>query len=165
MNARQLGQSISKTAALVGCSRSAAVSICQKWSKERTAVNQWQGHGRPRLTDAREERRLTRVVWFNRRATVAQIDNKVNAGSDRKVSEYTVHAVCCIWGCIATDQSGWTEQWKKVTWSNQCHFDTYHLPQHCFLPITHISTHLSICGMCWTNRPDPWRPHPTTYRT
>ncbi|ROI64818.1 Dedicator of cytokinesis protein 5 [Anabarilius grahami] len=50
--ARRLGQSISKTAALVGCSRSAVVSIYQKWSKEGTVVNRRQGHGRPRLNDA-----------------------------------------------------------------------------------------------------------------
>ncbi|KAK3525424.1 hypothetical protein QTP86_031565, partial [Hemibagrus guttatus] len=42
--ARPLDQSISKTAALVGCSRSAVVSIYQKWSKEGTVVN------RPGLT-------------------------------------------------------------------------------------------------------------------
>ncbi|ROL49569.1 hypothetical protein DPX16_15895 [Anabarilius grahami] len=89
--ARRLGQSISKTAALVGCSWSAVVSIYQKWSKEGTVVNRRQGHGRPRLIDARGERRLVRVVRSNRRATVAQIAQEVNAGSDRKVSEYTVH--------------------------------------------------------------------------
>ncbi|ROL41197.1 hypothetical protein DPX16_10349 [Anabarilius grahami] len=61
--ARRLGQSISKTAALVGCSRSAVVSIYQKWSKEGTVENRRQGHGRPRLIDARGERRL--VVWSN----------------------------------------------------------------------------------------------------
>ncbi|ROL46064.1 hypothetical protein DPX16_1971 [Anabarilius grahami] len=81
--ARRLGQSISKTAALVGCSRSAVVSIYQKWSNEGTVVNRRQGHG--------EERRLASVVRSNRRATVAQIAPEVNAGSDRKVSEYTVH--------------------------------------------------------------------------
>ncbi|KAK3544763.1 hypothetical protein QTP86_026782, partial [Hemibagrus guttatus] len=86
---RRLDQNISKTAALVGCSRSAVVSIYQKWSKEGTVVNQRQGHGRPRLTDARGERRLARVIRSNRRATVAQIAEEVNAGSDRKVSEYT----------------------------------------------------------------------------
>ncbi|ROL54811.1 hypothetical protein DPX16_23263 [Anabarilius grahami] len=43
--ARRLGQSISKTAALVGCSRSAVVSIYQKCSKEGTVVNRRQGHG------------------------------------------------------------------------------------------------------------------------
>ena len=40
--AGQLGQSISKTAALVGCSQSAEVSIYQKWSKEGTVVSQRQ---------------------------------------------------------------------------------------------------------------------------
>ncbi|KAK3516229.1 hypothetical protein QTP70_006376 [Hemibagrus guttatus] len=53
--ARRLDQSISKTAALVGCSRSAVVSIYQKWSKEGTVVNRRQGHGWPRLIDARGE--------------------------------------------------------------------------------------------------------------
>ncbi|ROI15337.1 hypothetical protein DPX16_12889 [Anabarilius grahami] len=57
----RLGKSISKTAALVGCSRSAVVSIYQKWSKEGTVVNRRQSHGRPRLIDARGERRL--AVW------------------------------------------------------------------------------------------------------
>ncbi|ROL41697.1 hypothetical protein DPX16_9288 [Anabarilius grahami] len=89
--ARRLGQSISKTAALVGCSWSAVVSIFQKWSKEGTVVNRQQGHGQSRFTDARGERRLAREVRSNRRATVAQIAQEVNAGSDRKVSEYTVH--------------------------------------------------------------------------
>ncbi|ROI16577.1 hypothetical protein DPX16_22554 [Anabarilius grahami] len=37
--ARRLGQSISKTAALVGCSRSAVVSIYQKWFRKGTVVN------------------------------------------------------------------------------------------------------------------------------
>ncbi|KAK3533943.1 hypothetical protein QTP70_034945, partial [Hemibagrus guttatus] len=35
--------------------------------------------------------RLARMVRSNRRATVAQIAEEVNAGSDKKVSEYTVH--------------------------------------------------------------------------
>ena len=49
--ARRLGQSISKTAALVGCSQFTVVSIYQKWFKEGTVVNQRQGHGQPRLID------------------------------------------------------------------------------------------------------------------
>ncbi|KAK3524097.1 hypothetical protein QTP70_017997 [Hemibagrus guttatus] len=56
--ARRLDQSISKTAALVGCSRSAGVSIYQKWSKEGTVVNRRQGHGWPRLSDAHGKQRL-----------------------------------------------------------------------------------------------------------
>ena len=53
--ARGLGQSISKTAVLVGCSWSAGVSIYQKWSKEGTVENRRQAHGRPKLIDAHEE--------------------------------------------------------------------------------------------------------------
>ncbi|ROL55513.1 hypothetical protein DPX16_8361 [Anabarilius grahami] len=85
--ARRLGQSISKTAALVGCSRSAVVSIYQKWSKEGTVVNWRQGHGRTRLSEGWP-------IRSNRRATGAQIAPEVNAGSDRKVSEYTRMSGC-----------------------------------------------------------------------
>ncbi|ROL53338.1 hypothetical protein DPX16_20448 [Anabarilius grahami] len=109
------------------CSRSAVVSIFQKWLKEGTVVNRQQGHGRPRLTDARGERRLARVVRSNRRATVAQVAQEVNAGSDRKVSEYTVPMLtpvhrrkCQQW---AREHQNWTtEQWKKVAWSAESHF-------------------------------------------
>ncbi|KAK3571314.1 hypothetical protein QTP86_005954 [Hemibagrus guttatus] len=89
--ARRLDQSISKTAALVECSRSAVVSIYQKWSKEGTVVNRRQSHGRPKLMDARGERRLARVVRSNKRATLAQTAEEVDTGADRKVSEYTVN--------------------------------------------------------------------------
>ncbi|KAK3535224.1 hypothetical protein QTP70_004783 [Hemibagrus guttatus] len=95
--ARRLDQSISKTAAFVGCSRSAVVSTYQKWSKKGTVVNQRQDHGRPKLIDAHEERRLARMIRSNRHTTVAQIDEEVNADSDRKVSEYTVHrSLLCV---------------------------------------------------------------------
>lgn len=45
--ARQLGQSMSKIAAVVGCSPSAAVSIYEKWAKEGTVVNQGQSQWHP----------------------------------------------------------------------------------------------------------------------
>lgn len=89
--ARQLGQSNSKTAALVGCSRSAVIRIWQKWAKEGKLVNQRRGHGRPRLIDECGERRLALVVQSNCNATVAEITEKINAGFNKKVSEHTVH--------------------------------------------------------------------------
>ncbi|KAF7692366.1 hypothetical protein C0J45_17042 [Silurus meridionalis] len=67
----RLGQSISKTAALVGCSWFAVVTISYKCSKEGTVVNRRQGRGQPRLIDAHGERRLVRVVRSNRRGPVA----------------------------------------------------------------------------------------------
>lgn len=54
VNARQLGQRVSKTAALEGSSQSVVVSICEKWSKEGTAVNQVMG-GQGSLTHVRSE--------------------------------------------------------------------------------------------------------------
>ncbi|KAK3543015.1 hypothetical protein QTP70_008701 [Hemibagrus guttatus] len=89
--ARRLDQSISKTAALVGCSQSAVVSIYQKWSMEGTVVNRRPPRvmGRAqRRTDSRVERRLARVIRSNRRATVAQTAEEVNAGSDRKLLKF-----------------------------------------------------------------------------
>ncbi|KAK3518727.1 hypothetical protein QTP70_009665 [Hemibagrus guttatus] len=145
---RRLGQSISKTAAFVGCSRSAVVSIYQKWSKEGTVVNRRQGHGRPRLIDAHGEQKLAHLVQVHRRATVAHIAEKVNAGSDRKVSEYTVHRSLLRMGLRrrrqvrvpkltpvhrqkrlqwAREHQNWTlEQWKKVAWSNVSCFLLHH---------------------------------------
>ncbi|MCI4387991.1 hypothetical protein PGIGA_G00080570 [Pangasianodon gigas] len=74
---RRLGQSISKTAGLVGCPRYAVVSTYQMWSKEGQPVYRQQGDGRPRLNDAHEEQRLARLVRSNRRATVTQIAEKL----------------------------------------------------------------------------------------
>ena len=72
----------------MGCSWSVVVSIYQKWSKEGTVVNRQQGHRWPRPTDARGEQRLAHVIQSNKRATVTQIAEEINAGSDRKVSEH-----------------------------------------------------------------------------
>ena len=35
----------------------------------------------------------------------------------------------------------------------------------CSFQIPTISIPSSVCGMCWTHKSDPWRPHLTTYRT
>lgn len=52
MIARQLGQNISQTIGLVGCSQYAVVCTYQKWYKERQLVDHCQGYGCPRLTNA-----------------------------------------------------------------------------------------------------------------
>ncbi|KAI5087272.1 hypothetical protein C0J45_22671 [Silurus meridionalis] len=70
VTSRRLGQSISNTAALVGCSQSAVLSIYQKWSKEGTVVNRRQG---PRLINVLGKRGLVHVV----RAPVAQSAEEV----------------------------------------------------------------------------------------
>lgn len=75
-----LGQSISKTAT----SRSPECSGMQ-WlvSSRRGPRKSWAP------TAHCGERRLARLVWSHRSATVARIAEKVNTGYDRKVSEHT----------------------------------------------------------------------------
>ena len=90
------------------------------------------------------------MVRSNRRATVAQTAEEINAGSDRKVSEYTVHhSLLCmgLHSCRpvrvpmltpvhcrkhqqwAREHQNWTtDQWKMVVWSDEscfllCHVD------------------------------------------
>ena len=91
VTARRLGQSISETARLVGCSQSAVLSTYRQSSEEGQTTNQRQGVGRPRLIDARGHRRLSRLVRTDRRYTVAQVTENFNGGHGRNVSQFTVH--------------------------------------------------------------------------
>lgn len=60
----------------------------------RQPVNQQLGHGSPRLIDACGEWRLASAVWSHRRITLAQITEKVKAGSDRCQNEQCITAYC-----------------------------------------------------------------------
>ena len=89
------------------------------------------------------------VVRSNTRAAVAQINEELHAGSDRKVSKYIVHhSLLCMgwhsrrparvpmlspihrqkcqqWVC---EHQNWTkEQWKKGSWSDKSHFHLHHV--------------------------------------
>ena len=97
--ARRPGQSISRTAAHMQCSQSAVVSIYQKWSKEGTVVNRWQGHGS--LMHMGSE---GWPEWSNPTDELMLL--KVDAGSDRKVSEYTVHHSLLCMGLRRRRQAG-----------------------------------------------------------
>ncbi|GBM96146.1 hypothetical protein AVEN_128286-1 [Araneus ventricosus] len=86
--ARRLGTSITETARLVGCSRSAVVSIHAKWINDGDTSSRRQG--RPRVIKEKGRRRLSRLVKQNRRQTVAQLTAQYNAGPSASVSEHTV---------------------------------------------------------------------------
>ncbi|GBN16224.1 hypothetical protein AVEN_212581-1 [Araneus ventricosus] len=60
--ARRLGMSITKTERLVGCSRSAVVSIHAKWINDGDTSSRRQGVGRPRVIEEKGRRRLSRLV-------------------------------------------------------------------------------------------------------
>ncbi|GBM31321.1 hypothetical protein AVEN_91311-1 [Araneus ventricosus] len=88
--ARRLGTSITETARLVGCSRSAVVSIHAKWINDGDTSNRRQGVGRPRVFKEKARRRLSRLVKQNRRQTVAQLIAQYNAHPSASVSEHTI---------------------------------------------------------------------------
>ncbi|GBN39253.1 hypothetical protein AVEN_260097-1 [Araneus ventricosus] len=71
--ARRLGTSITETARLVGCSRSAVVSIHAKWINDGDTSSRCQGVGRPRVIKGKGLRGLSRLVKQNRRQIVAQL--------------------------------------------------------------------------------------------
>nr|GBO26023.1 hypothetical protein AVEN_241945-1 [Araneus ventricosus] len=88
--ARRLGTSITKTARLVGCSRSAVVSIHAKWINCGDTSSRRQGVDRPRVVKEKGRLRLPRLVKQNRRYRVAQLTAQYNAGQSASVSEHTV---------------------------------------------------------------------------
>ncbi|GBM19454.1 hypothetical protein AVEN_205939-1, partial [Araneus ventricosus] len=88
--ARRIGTSITKTARLVGCSRSAVVSIHTKWINDGDTSSRRQGVGRPRFVKEKGRRRPSCLVKQNRRQTVAQLTAQHNAGPSASVSEHTV---------------------------------------------------------------------------
>ncbi|XP_042913154.1 uncharacterized protein [Parasteatoda tepidariorum] len=89
VGARCVGTSISKTAALVECSRAAVVNAYKEWTIKQKTRSQIQTCGRHRVLNARKERRLARVSQRNRRATGRQIASDLNQGATVKVSELT----------------------------------------------------------------------------
>ncbi|GBM66312.1 hypothetical protein AVEN_138198-1 [Araneus ventricosus] len=86
--ARRLVTSITETAQLVVCSRSAVVSIHEKWINDDNTSCRRQGVGRPRVIKEKERRRLSRMVKQNRLQTMAQLTAQYNAGPSASVSEH-----------------------------------------------------------------------------
>ncbi|GBN75816.1 hypothetical protein AVEN_123385-1 [Araneus ventricosus] len=98
--ARRLGTSITDTARLVGCLRSAVVSIHEKWINDGGTSSRRQRVGRPRVIKEKGRRRLSRLVNQNRRQTVAQLTAQYHAGPSASVSEHTQRTLL-IWDCAA----------------------------------------------------------------
>ncbi|GBM39080.1 hypothetical protein AVEN_190220-1 [Araneus ventricosus] len=88
--ARRIGSSITETARLVGCSRSAVVSIHAKCINDGDTSSRRHGVGRPRVIKEKGRRKLSRLVKQNRHQTVAQVTAQYNAGAST-VPYPTVH--------------------------------------------------------------------------
>ncbi|GBN97391.1 hypothetical protein AVEN_144260-1 [Araneus ventricosus] len=146
---RRLGTSITETARLVGCSRSAIFSIHAKWINDGDTSSRRQGVGLPRIIKEKGRRRLSCLVKQNRRQTVAQLTAQYNAGSSASVSEHTVQRALLDMGLCsrrptrvplltkrhrqlrlqwAREHRDWTmDEWKRVAWSDESRFLIHHV--------------------------------------
>ncbi|GBN42102.1 hypothetical protein AVEN_209180-1 [Araneus ventricosus] len=88
--ARRLETSITETARLIGCSRSAVVSIHAKWINDGDTSSRHQGFGRPRVIKEKGRQRLSSLIKQNLRQTVALLTAQYNADLSASVSEHTV---------------------------------------------------------------------------
>ncbi|GBM36947.1 hypothetical protein AVEN_231487-1 [Araneus ventricosus] len=147
--ARRLGTSITETARLVGCSRSAVVSIHAKWINDGDTSSRRQGVGHPRVSKEKGRRRLSRLVKQNRRQTVAQLTAQYNAGPSASVSEHTIQRTLLDMGLCsrlptrvplltkrhrqlrlqwAREHRDWTmDEWKRVAWLDESRFLIHHV--------------------------------------
>ena len=175
VGARRAGLSVSRTATLLGFSRSTVSRVYQGWSTTQRTSSQRQASGRKRLIDERGQRRLTRIVQSNRRATVSQLTVQYNIGAERPIKECTTRRTLTRMGYgsrrpnrvpllsakhkklrlqWAKERKHWTlEDWKNIGWSDESRFDE----SYCFTLMgglgygeNHMSTciHHAACQHC-----------------
>ncbi|GBN36159.1 hypothetical protein AVEN_25282-1 [Araneus ventricosus] len=144
--ARRLETSITETARLVGCSRSAVFSIHAKWINDGDTRSRRQSFGCPRVIKEKGRRGLSRLVKQNRRQTVAQLTAQYNAGPSASVSEHTVQRTLGLCSRRPTrvplltkhhrqlrlqwarEHRDWTmDEWKRVASLDESRFLIHHV--------------------------------------
>ncbi len=89
VGARRAGLSISKTADLLGFSRTTISRVYRKRSEKEKISSERQLFGWKCLVDVRGQRRMGRLVRDDRKATVTQITTRYNQGMQNTISECT----------------------------------------------------------------------------
>ncbi len=144
VGARRADLSISKTADLLGSSRTTISRVYREWSEQEKISSERQSCGWKCLVDVRGQRRMDRLVRDDRKTTLTQITTRYNQGMQNTISEHTTHRTLKQMDSssrrphrvplrsdknstrriqFTQDHQNWTiDDWKNVAWSDESRF-------------------------------------------